>query len=84
MTKENKTIMFTTPTCRGCKMVKPVLESKGLPIEIVDATEDPERALKHDVTSVPAFVTEDSEGNHVETLAVGGIEGMKFVNEFEV
>lgn len=75
-------IMFTTPTCGGCKILKPMIDEKGLPIEVVDATEDEARADKHGVSSVPAFVTEDADGNHVETLAIGAQEGIRFVNEF--
>lgn len=78
-----KTLLFTTPTCGGCKIIKPVVEGRGLDIEIVDATEDPERAAEHNVMSVPVFVTEDENGNHVETLATGAAEGIKFVNEFQ-
>ena len=83
MTKENKVIMFSTPSCGGCAILKPVIEGRNLPIEIVDATEEPERAAEHNVMSVPVFVTEDAEGNHVETLATGAQEGIKFINEFE-
>lgn len=76
----NKVLMISTPDCGSCRMFYTVLESKGLPIEIVDATEQPERAAEHNVTSVPAFVLEDENGKHVETLAVGALEGMRFIN----
>lgn len=78
----SKTLLFSTPSCGGCKIVKSLIEGKNLPIEIVDATEEPERAAEHNVMSVPVFVTEDENGNHVETLATGAAEGIKFVNEF--
>lgn len=79
----SKIIMFTTPTCGGCKIIKPMVVGANLPIEIVDATEDPERAETHNVSSVPAFVRESDDGEHIETLAIGAQEGIKFVREFE-
>lgn len=81
-TENHKVLMLTTPSCGGCKVLKPIIESKGLDIEIVDATEDPDTAAEHNVTSVPAFVVEDENGKHVKTLATGAGEGMKFVQEF--
>ena len=74
-------IMFTTPSCGGCKILKPIIKQANLPIEIVDATEDEARAEIHEVSSVPAFVVEDTDGNHVETLAVGAQEGIRYINE---
>src|SRR5699024_11725412 len=73
--------MFTTPSCGGCKILKPIIKQANLPIEIVDATEDEARAEIHEVSSVPAFVVEDTDGNHVETLAVGAQEGIRYINE---
>lgn len=78
----NQVVMFTTPTCGGCKILKPMILGKGLDIKIVDATEEPERYEVLGVKSVPAFALEE-DGNYVRTLAVGAQEGIKFVNEFE-
>ena len=74
-------IMFTTPSCGGCKILKPIIKQANLPIEIVDATEDEARAEVHKVSSVPAFVIESADGDHVETLAVGAQEGIRYINE---
>lgn len=79
----NKVIMFTTKSCGTCRMVKQVMEGKDLPIEIVDSEEQPDRAAEHGVTSVPTFVVEDENGKHVNTVAVGAGEGMKYIQEFE-
>lgn len=79
----DKLLLFTTPSCGGCKVVKPVAESKGIPFEYVDATEQPERATEHNVSSVPAFVLESEDGKHVSTVAVGAGESMKFIQEYE-
>ena len=78
----DKVIMFSTPTCGGCKILTPMIKGKGLDIEIVDATEEPERYEALGVKSVPAFAIEEN-GEYVRTLAVGAQEGIKFVNEFE-
>lgn len=79
----DKLLLFTTPSCGGCKVVKPVAESKGIPFEYVDATEQPERAAEHNVSSVPAFVLESEDGKHVSTVAVGAGDSMKFIQEYE-
>lgn len=79
----DKLLLFTTPSCGGCKVVKPVAESKGIPFEYVNATEHPERAAEHNVSSVPAFVLESEDGKHVSTVAVGAGESMKFIQEYE-
>ena len=55
----NQVVMFTTPTCGGCKILKPMILGKGLDIKIVDATEEPERYEALGVKSVPAFALEE-------------------------
>lgn len=81
MSKE-KVVMFSTPECGGCKILTPLILSRELPIELVDATEEEERYEKLGVKSVPAFALEDEEGNYIKTLAVGAQEGIKYINEF--
>lgn len=80
---KDKLILFTTPTCGGCKVVHPIAEAKGIPFEYVDATEFPDRAAIHNVSSVPAFVLESEDGKHVSTVAVGAGESMKYIQEYE-
>lgn len=77
----NKIVMFSTPDCGACRMLYPMIKGKELPIEIVDATEQTERAAKHEVSSVPKFVLEDENGEHVETLATGAQEAMKYLSK---
>lgn len=78
-----KVIMFTTPSCGGCKILKPIIEEKGFPIEIVDSTVETARAEKHGITSVPVFVKENSDGEPDGVIATGAIEGMAYLNDFE-
>lgn len=82
MSKE-KVVMFSTPECGGCKILKPLILGRELPIELVDALEEEERYEKLGVKSVPAFALEDEDGNYIKTLAVGAQEGIKYINEFE-
>lgn len=82
MSKE-KVVMFSTPECGGCKILKPLILGRELPIELVDAIEEEERYKKLGVSSVPAFALEDENGEFVKTLAVGAQEGIKYINEFE-
>lgn len=80
----NKVLMFSTPSCGGCAVIKPILISKGADIEVVDALEEPERADKHNANSFPVFVEEDTEGNHVQTIALGAQECMAYLNKIGV
>lgn len=80
---ENKVVMLTTPDCKGCNFIKPMIAEKGLNIEILDATVAPERASGHNLMGVPAFVTEDELGAPVAVLAVGEGACLQFINEHE-
>lgn len=63
-----KIIMFTSPTCGGCKVMKPVLAA--LPeYEIIDVTENPVTAQQYRVRGgLPVFIKLDAKGDYDSRL----------------
>ena len=49
---------FWAPWCKPCKALEPVLEalSERLPVERVNADEDPDTAARYEVLSLPTVV----------------------------
>jgi thioredoxin len=49
---------FWAPWCKPCKALEPVLErlSERIPVERVNADDDPDRAAQYDVLSLPTVV----------------------------
>jgi len=49
---------FWAPWCKPCKALEPVLEtlSQRLPVERVNADEDPDTAARYEVLSLPTVV----------------------------
>jgi thioredoxin 1 len=49
---------FWAPWCKPCEALEPVLEtlSTRIPVERVNADEEPDRAAEHDVLSLPTVV----------------------------
>ena len=60
----NKLILFTSPTCIPCKMAKPIVYkefqkySADFTLSLVDAIENPDKADKYQVMSVPTLIAE--------------------------
>jgi thioredoxin-like negative regulator of GroEL len=67
MTK--KILMFTSPTCAPCKLVKPEIlrlqEELGFELQTFDLTTDAAEFQKRGVRTVPAVIAVDSEGAEV-------------------
>jgi glutaredoxin len=69
-------IVYSTPTCAPCKVVKARLKAKGIQFEEVDLTTAPDRLadLKHrkgtDIIQTPVL---EFEGNLFNISALSGI-----------
>lgn len=64
-----KLILFTSPTCGPCRMVKPIVrkvENEGNEVQYIDITEDIENANLFDITSVPTIVVTDENNNEID------------------
>ena len=56
--------LFGTPTCPNCKMAKLMLEKAHMKYNWIDATENPQEAIKHRVVKAPTmFVVKDGVEN---------------------
>ncbi len=53
---EDVTYLFTTPTCSNCKMVKKIMDEKGVPYQVIDAQENPSMAEEYGIVQAPTLV----------------------------
>lgn len=58
-----KVILFSSPNCWPCRMVKPVIEQLSerywIDMEYVNTKEEQQKTEEHEVTRVPTVVFED-------------------------
>jgi thioredoxin 1 len=71
MKKMNKAIRFTAKWCGPCKTYAPIWDNATNGVdnwifEVVDVDEDPEKAKKYNVRSIPTTILEDSNGELLE------------------
>lgn len=59
-------LMFSSPSCAPCRMMKPTIESlaveRNYNVSIIDIVDDPELAKKHSIMATPTFLLEDDHG----------------------
>ena len=70
---------FWAPWCKPCKALEPVLEqlAKRVPVERVNADDDPDTAARYDVLSLPTCVLVDGE------TVLGAVVGARPLSFFE-
>ncbi len=70
--KPTKCIVFTTPMCPNCHLVKQEIEQKKFPFELIDASSENgfELAKKYTISSVPAAVFID-DSNEIVSIELG-------------
>ena len=62
-------ILFTSPTCGPCRMVKPLVrkvENEGTEVQYIDITEDTENTNLFDITSVPTIIVTDENNQEID------------------
>lgn len=63
-----KLIKFEKDNCKPCELVTQYLNSKGVEFEAINAYDNPMRASKMKVRSVPTLMLLDNEGNEIRRI----------------
>ncbi|MCH5161687.1 MAG: ribonucleoside triphosphate reductase, partial [Clostridiales bacterium] len=66
-------MLFTTPTCPKCKASIPMLGEAGIEVEIINANEQRELAVKYGVKKAPTLVADDGE-NVAKYVDITGVK----------
>ena len=72
-------MLFTTPTCPKCKASIPMLNEAGIDVEVINANEQRELAIKYGVKKAPTLVVDDGE-NVVKYVDIAGVK--QFIDAF--
>lgn len=70
-------LLFGSPTCQPCKMVKEQLDKEGIAYEYVDVATDEgrDKAIEHQTMSTPTLIVLDENSAQVErTYGMASIE----------
>lgn len=63
-----KLIKFEKDNCKPCEMVSDYLSSKNVGFEAINAYDNPMKASKMKVRSVPTLMLLDNEGNEIKRI----------------
>ena len=72
-------MLFTTPTCPKCKAAIPMLNEAGIDVEVINANDQRELAIKYGVKKAPTLVADDGE-NVVKYADISGVK--QFIDAF--
>jgi thioredoxin 1 len=73
-------IYFGAEWCGPCKMIKPQLQSSGLPIRYVDVDASPDMVSIYNIKNVPTIILVDNNANVIERKTGNAIT-VQVVNE---
>jgi len=73
--KEYKYLLFTTPTCPNCKMIKKLLEENGIKYDLIDATTNQDLVEKYEVESAPTLIVFEAN-NEQEYKTVSNVSAL--------
>ncbi|MEM5009419.1 thioredoxin family protein [Niallia taxi] len=59
-------IKLEQPNCRNCGYVAKFLESNGVSYQTIDVTEQPDKAVKYGIMSVPVTILLDESENELK------------------
>lgn len=57
--KTYRYMLFTTPSCPNCKMIKKLLEENGIKYELIDATTNQDLVEKYNIEKAPTLIVEE-------------------------
>lgn len=75
---EKELLLFTTPTCPNCKIVKELLNKANINYKLVDATEEVEMVNNYGIKTAPTLVCVSDDESKLYTNASNII---KYINE---
>ena len=75
-----RVMLFTTPTCPKCKASMPMLKEAGIDVEVINANEQRDLAVKYGVKKAPTLVADDGE-NVVKYVDIAGVK--QFIDAYK-
>jgi thiol-disulfide isomerase/thioredoxin len=78
-----KILKFSATWCGPCKMLSKKFEKEGIVYEDIDVDDNPERAAKYGVRSLPTVVIVDESGTTIRSMTGANLneEQMKALKE---
>ena len=77
-----KIVKFEKVNCSPCNAVSAYLEDRKVKYERIDAYDNPERAMKHGLRSVPVVILFDDDKEIARTVGYKPNELDKIIEEF--
>ena len=62
-------LLFTTPTCTNCKMIKKMLEESGTKYTLIDATQNQDLVEKYNIEKAPTLIVVSSKDNSTQIIS---------------
>lgn len=70
-------IKRSTPLCPACNTMQFILESEGIPFDIIDIAEEADAVEKYNLSSVPVLLIAEDNGNQIKLNGIQPIEVIK-------